>query len=730
MLQKISSLLFTEEKADDSANPRQTTTQPENLARSKGSLNGGADLERGNSFNHNYVNAHQNNNNFHDNGSNQRLNGSNRYMVNVDESRFDSPHDQNEVRRPFSGKPPPSSRAWSRGDADSIHNDLMSSPNVDEYREVGHEKLQQMQFMKERIKQAIGTDRTELELKNNSDDLNFSELPPIPNTAEYRFIRHRTSKKAAEDFLADSPHCTYLVRHLRPNATDALELQDLVLSVHEQETPETEFSDKTAEVTVKFSKYRHIPLQVCVGSGRRQTFTLSHDFSVEQDEGFRCFSTLADLLVFYSNNPYKDDDKLEIMYGEAKSFKTSQPNERIQGQKPESQTSKPELQGPVPKPFYCTSEFFAVCLIVFYFALGISYYASLEGWTPLQAAYFTVVVATTIGYGDNSAIDLKDVQIFSSFYVLFGVAVVFSSVMILVEFIEKKAKAKSKEATKQAITSKFNPNSVTKEVVITKISMPNRIKLVWKQHSLLRASVIWSGVVLVGMLFVTNYAIKLDSKVDPYLNSTSANKTLADGDDGDDDNAIPFSRPLRWEEAFYWAVVTGTTVGFGDISLQTEGAQAFAIIYLWVIVAATGILLPEISSLIKGGGGDLSKMLNRDLDEDLIREFDISGDGEVDKGEWLRAFLVALGYVDGDLCDIILSQFDMLDVSGDGNLSIEDILLATQKTPGNDARRQSIEQNQQAANNWQLNNSGGGGHGIQVGARRLPINRPSRSDLL
>ena len=94
------------------------------------------------------------------------------------------------------------------------------------------------------------------------------------------------------------------------------------------------------------------------------------------------------------------------------------------------------------------------------------------------------------------------------------------------------------------------------------------------------------------------------------------------------------------------------------------------------LVVITGNFLQAMSGVLAGGDG-LEKLLKRGLDEDLINEFDVSGDGEVDKGEWLRAFLVAMDKVDGDLCDIILEQFDILDVSKDGSLSTEDILLAT-----------------------------------------------------
>eukprot|EP00040_Diaphanoeca_grandis_P032144 m.194283 g.194283 ORF g.194283 m.194283 type:complete len:772 (+) comp32519_c0_seq1:322-2637(+) len=654
---------------------------------------------------------------------------------------------QHKVQRPFSGVPD----AWRSGsDLDgSIHESIMSNTDLKQ-SSLTEDKLKQMEYMQNRLKQTLSdeelqqleselesgsSDRPELEIDSHSR----SEMPAYPQIPEYRFIRHKTSKQAAEDFLADSPDGTYLVRQRRPEATLALDLEDLIISVHHREDPAEEVSEEddqiVADVTVKFSKFWHIPVSVYTGAEKKQIFTLSQKLDDDVTGGLRCFPSLVELLAYYENHPYRDEQMLGQLYGSAQGFKDL--SKAAEENKSEVNQAKDAEVAKKSKPWYCSSEFYAISLIVFYFALGISYYSSLDGWTALDAAYFCVVVATTIGYGDNESISIQETQIFSAFYVLFGVAVVFSSVMILVEAVERKAKERSKEATKLAITSKFNPSNSPKKDV-SKPGLGSQIISYWKSNSLLRAVVVWVIVVLIGMIFVTSYAVKTvagDSSSYCIAESNTTASDLANGTyvsvvaDSNETVVVvakliqtvepDFERELKWEEAFYWAVITGTTVGFGDISLQSDGAKGFALLYLWVIVAATGIMLPEVSNLIKGGEGDLSKMLSRELDESLIREFDISGDGEVDKGEWLRAFLVALGYVDGDLCDIILSQFDQLDVSGDGNLSIEDILMATRAGKETPENRQEKADNAQRAQEW-MNNSGEGGHGhgVKVGVFR------------
>ena len=63
----------------------------------------------------------------------------------------------------------------------------------------------------------------------------------------------------------------------------------------------------------------------------------------------------------------------------------------------------------------------------------------------------------------------------------------------------------------------------------------------------------------------------------------------------------------------------------------------------------------------------------------------------MDKAEWLRAVLVALGQVDPVLCDIILSYFDKLDYDADGLLTSEELERAIERTPLPEAELDKLE---------------------------------------
>ena len=102
-----------------------------------------------------------------------------------------------------------------------------------------------------------------------------------------------------------------------------------------------------------------------------------------------------------------------------------------------------------------------------------------------------------------------------------------------------------------------------------------------------------------------------------------------------------------FSKAFYFCVVTMTTVGYGDTALTKRSSRAFAVFYIissCVLVTLAignlaGVRIQIITERKK------LKMLNRKLDFNFIRELD-NGESRMDKTTFLVAMLVQQELVD------------------------------------------------------------------------------------
>lgn len=122
---------------------------------------------------------------------------------------------------------------------------------------------------------------------------------------------------------------------------------------------------------------------------------------------------------------------------------------------------------------------FSIVLVIILLGTGTLYYSLAEGWSPLDAFYFSTVTLTTIGFGDIApATDAG--KLFTSLYALFGIGVmlyILSSVIGVFIFkqekyfdmlffprkIKQKIKRKEKELEKKEETIKKVEEKVKEE---------------------------------------------------------------------------------------------------------------------------------------------------------------------------------------------------------------------------------------------------------------------------
>lgn len=78
-------------------------------------------------------------------------------------------------------------------------------------------------------------------------------------------------------------------------------------------------------------------------------------------------------------------------------------------------------------------------------ALGTLVYHEIEGWSYVDAFYFSFITLTTIGYGDLAP-QTDAGKIFTVFYVIMGVGIILSFINTLYHHYSKLLKKKSKKS--------------------------------------------------------------------------------------------------------------------------------------------------------------------------------------------------------------------------------------------------------------------------------------------
>ena len=85
--------------------------------------------------------------------------------------------------------------------------------------------------------------------------------------------------------------------------------------------------------------------------------------------------------------------------------------------------------------------------------------------------------------------------------------------------------------------------------------------------------------------------------------------------------------------SIYWLVITGTTVGFGDIYPTRIATRIFSCIFFPLLVAVLGEMLARIASVYmeRLEQQNEKEFLSRTLTMDDITKMDANKSGEVDK---------------------------------------------------------------------------------------------------
>jgi potassium channel subfamily K len=282
------------------------------------------------------------------------------------------------------------------------------------------------------------------------------------------------------------------------------------------------------------------------------------------------------------------------------------------------------------------------CLVAIFAYLGVAvlaYSLVFEKWPIVDSIYFATVTFTTIGYGDLAPTSDAS-RLFTAFFALAGIAAFGIALGVLgSNLIEAQTHAmdRASEMSIHQVMSLFDSPQTELEVEA-------------KQPPWYRSALVRDALPVCSLLFLYCCLVWFRSDWDAV-------------------------------SAFYYCITTAATIGFGDLSPQTQSERLLAVPFILLAVSAMGQWLRVAANVIihRRQQEFLKRFETHELTLNDLLVMDDDGDGKVTLAEYFAFMLVAMNKVDQELMDALTTQFNRLDVDGTGCLEKEDLIIVAKR---------------------------------------------------
>ena len=320
---------------------------------------------------------------------------------------------------------------------------------------------------------------------------------------------------------------------------------------------------------------------------------------------------------------------------------------------------------PLLRDIYASAVETVVALVIYCFVGTLVYHHAEDDWTVVDSLYFCIVTMSTVGYGDFSPTK-PGTKVFTIFMIFAGIIMVFSKVAHFVDLCTTPITDKGKKK----LNEWFPPIGVDLDGNGSHDYYKLRHPFIYYGKNLL------PSFALVALLQLTSAAIFV---------------SLESFDFGD---------------AFYHCIVTATTVGYGDISIETDGGKIWACFHICMSVGLLGELISSFDEL-RGQRAETLKhieSLERKLDEELLERLmkraralrpNLKRDGEgLTELEFVIGMCLELEVVKYEQLRPFVKQFRVFDEDGSGRLGVADLTAATHMTHDEiERRRKALKSN-------------------------------------
>lgn len=266
-----------------------------------------------------------------------------------------------------------------------------------------------------------------------------------------------------------------------------------------------------------------------------------------------------------------------------------------------------------------------VLVIAVHLLTATVFLASYEGWALLDALYFSVVIATTVGYGDITPVKPAS-KIFVGIYAIISVAIIANMLQSLVErFADAQrdiaSSARSAVLGTSHSSSIDSPHSEGSDLIVATRLEATRARLRLGATVIMLVGASLSGIILYRLIL-----------------------------------GAPFV------DVIYFLCISMTTVGLGDIHPISRLGKAFAAV--WLILTSLGFanILSQYTNLrVKEREHEIATaILSGNIGDKMFKEIDNDNDGTLSEAEYLGYILCKLRKASPDDVSYIMSKTNLI----------------------------------------------------------------------
>ena len=256
-------------------------------------------------------------------------------------------------------------------------------------------------------------------------------------------------------------------------------------------------------------------------------------------------------------------------------------------------------------------------------------------WTVTERIYFTIVLITTVGYGNSFVPTSPSSRLFTLTYAIFGLLIFGGSASVLA-------------STVPAVFGKMC--RILTSTLASDSSSVGDNRDSWNPSNIQNVHLHAHPAYFYLKDIYRNFVAFV------FINFLSAAVFYMVEDD------------WSWYDSLYHTAMTATTIGLGDIAPQTTAGRTFAIFHMVSsVVVFTNVINAVLSAQNRKAKDEKRReMLRKQLDTELIASLDKDGDG-VDQTEFILGMLELLGILKESDYEPFVKQFQ--EVAGKNSLA-------------------------------------------------------------